>query len=82
MPLFALQVDGKRIPFQCHLTRKDQAEPALEVADFIMHAAGGQVRGSLKGRTGFRLDFQSVFQSVEDQLASYMSVEEVVDEWI
>jgi hypothetical protein len=53
------------------------SEPALEVADFIMHAVGRQARKNLKQRDGFLLDFQAVFHSVDRKLASFIEVNAV-----
>lgn len=72
-----LQVDGKQVPFECYFMPKQAGEPGLEVADFVMHTVGGQVRSRLKGRAGFRLDFQSVFHSVDGTLTSYMEIDTV-----
>jgi hypothetical protein len=34
---FGLEENGAPIPVQCHFMRKEHGEPALEVADFVMH---------------------------------------------
>jgi hypothetical protein len=57
---------------------KSANEPALEVADFIMHAVGRQARQNLKQRGVFAPDFKAVFQSVDHKLASFIEVETVV----
>src|SRR5258708_6470997 len=47
-------------------------QPALEVADFIMHAVGRQARQKLKKRGEFVPDFCAVFHSVDQKLTSFM----------
>ena len=56
---------------------KSAAYPALEVADFVMHAVGRQARNDLKKREGFLPDFKAVFHSVDSKLASFMNVQDV-----
>jgi hypothetical protein len=41
--------------------RKSSNEPGLEVADFIVSAAGSQVQRRLRGQSGKALDFNDVF---------------------
>lgn len=56
---------GQRVPVTVSVMAKADCEAGLEVADFIMHAAGGQVRsGSLDGAR-HRKDFQAVFSDVD-----------------
>ena len=71
---FTLEEDGKPIPTECYFMRKGQAEPALEVADFIMHAVGRQARQNLKKRGDFTPDFCAVFHAVDRKLTSFMEV--------
>lgn len=75
---FALEEGGKPIPVECYFMRKEFGEPALEVADFIMHAVGRQARQNLKKRGDFAPDFCAVFHSVDRKLASFMEVASVV----
>src|SRR5258705_3135373 len=41
---FGLEENGKSIPIECYCMPKSAGEPALEVADVIMHAVGRQAR--------------------------------------
>lgn len=74
---FGLEEDGKPIPVECCFMRKEHGEPALEVADFIMHAVGRQARKNLNERGVFVPDFQCVFHSVDRRLTSFMEVTSV-----
>jgi hypothetical protein len=47
---FGLEEEGKPIPVDCYFMPKSAGEPALEVADFIMHAVGRQARKNLENR--------------------------------
>jgi len=68
--------NGADIPFECYFMPKRAGEPALEVADFIMHAVHGLARDRLNDRDGYRRrDFQSVFHSVDRRLASFMLID-------
>jgi hypothetical protein len=78
---FAIAEAGKPIPVDFYLMPKSAGEPALEVADFIMHAVGRQVRKNLARREGFALDYQAVFHSVDQRLVSYMEVGSVTPTW-
>jgi len=72
-------IDGKRtLPTDYFLMPKSANEPGLEVADFIMHAAGGQTKSRLNGaREPGRKDFKVVFREVDPRLASFMEITEV-----
>jgi hypothetical protein len=56
---------------------KSSADPALEVADFAMHAVGRQARHNLQARGTFVPDFKAVFHTVERRLVSFMEVESI-----
>lgn len=74
---FELSEDDKKISVECYFMPKSAAYPALEVADFVMHAVGRQARNDLKKREGFLPDFKAVFHSVDSKLASFMNVQDV-----
>jgi hypothetical protein len=74
---FELQEDGRSIPVECYFMPKSAGEPALEVADFIIHAVGRQARQNLVQRGVFVRDFEAVFHSVEHKLVSFMEVDSV-----
>jgi hypothetical protein len=57
--------------------RKQHGEPALEVADFVMHAVGRQARQNLKKRGNFAPDFCAVFHTVDRRLTSFVEVSSV-----
>jgi len=74
---FGLEEDGKPIPVECYFMKKEHGEPALEVADFVMHAVGRQARQNLKKRGVFVPDFCAVFHSVDRKLTSFMEISSV-----
>jgi hypothetical protein len=70
--------DGKKLPVGFYDMPKSAAEPALEVADFIANTIAGHARAHLvERRSGFRKDFQAVFQSVGPKLASFFAITSV-----
>lgn len=71
---FELHRGPKRIPSECYFMPKAAAEPALEVADFVMHAVGRQARHNLKQRGSFLPDFCAVFHAVDRKLTSFIEV--------
>ena len=57
---------------------KSSAEPCLEVADFVMHAAGTQTRERLEGaKKRTRKDFRAVFRDVDKRLVSFREVTKI-----
>ncbi len=54
------------VPVTVFRARKQDQLPGLEIADFVMHAAGGQVRRSLSVDHQ-RKDFRAVFSDVPDE---------------
>jgi Protein of unknown function (DUF3800) len=81
-PNFTFAVDGKNVPVEYRRMSKSLCEPGLEVADFIMHTAGAQVRDQLMGkideRRKFRKDFDCVFHGVDQRKADYLLIDSVV----
>jgi hypothetical protein len=71
---FEVHRGSKRILSECYFMAKSGASPAMEVADFIMHAVGRQARYNLTRRGGFLADFCAVFHAVEPNLMSYAEV--------
>jgi len=68
----------KHIPSECYFMPKAAADPALEVADFVMHAIGRQARRNITSRGTYLPDFCAVFHSVDRRLTSFMEVESVM----
>jgi Protein of unknown function (DUF3800) len=56
-------IEGKTVPVHFGFMPKWTGDEALEVADFIVHAAGRHSFALMRGRSGFRRDFQAVFQA-------------------
>jgi hypothetical protein len=69
---------SKRIPSECGFMPKSVGDPALEVADFVMHAVGRQGRHNLLKRGSFVPDFCAVFHAVDPMLTSFLEVEAVI----
>jgi Protein of unknown function (DUF3800) len=70
--------DGIPLPVELFEMSKDAGEPGLEVADFVANTIAGHARRLLvEGQSGFRRDFQAVFQSVGPKLSSFMGINAV-----
>jgi len=65
---------SKHIYSECGFMPKSVGEPALEVADFVMHAVGRQMRHSLIQRDRFLPDFCAVFHAMGAELSSFIEV--------
>jgi hypothetical protein len=52
---------GLAIPVTYHFMPKSSAEHGLEIADFIINAAGSQIKRHIDGKDGFAPDFNDVF---------------------
>lgn len=73
-----IEESGTNIPMQCYFMPKSAGEPALEVADFIMHSVHGLARDRFEGKDGYkRRDFRSVFQSVDRRLVSFILIDRI-----
>lgn len=65
-----------QVPIDHYFVPKAMNEPGIEIADFVMHAAGGQVRSECTGPArGFRKDFTAVFRDVPRELVEYMNIQ-------
>jgi len=71
---FQIEEDGRPIPVECYFMPKSANDPALEVADFVMHAVWGQARRTMANRAGYGRDFMAVFHGVDPRLTSYMHI--------
>jgi hypothetical protein len=68
---------GNKIPVQHCLLAKSAGEPALEVADFVMHSLGNAARRRLEGKPGIPADFNCVFLRCQPHLASIMFIDRI-----
>lgn len=70
--------DEIRIKPRVFLATKEAKQSFLEVADFVIQAAGAQVRNRILGRLNpariIRQDFEAVFHSVDHRLTSYVEL--------
>jgi hypothetical protein len=67
----------KHIPSECYFMPKAAGTEALEVADFVVHTIGRQVRRNLKERGTFLPDFRAIFHSVDRNLTSFVETTSV-----
>lgn len=67
------------LPVQYWLMPKSAAEPGLEIADFIINAAGSQTRRHLARKPGVSLGFQDVFGRLPLEGCRFSIVTEVND---
>ena len=74
---FKIAENGVAIPVECYFMPKSMHDPALEVADFIMHAVGRQARRKTDGKDGFEPDFAAVFHGQDTKRVSYIDVDRV-----
>ncbi len=71
-----LAVDGVPLQLEWMVMPKSAAEPALEVADFIAHAAVGYIRtGRDSGK--FALRAEAIFKPSDIRIASFMEISAV-----
>jgi len=73
-PQTRARLGAKPLPLTWGAIPKAAGEPGLEVADFVMHAAGTQVRGNEKGDQRVRKDFACVFKDVDQKLVEFSQV--------
>lgn len=70
----------KELPMRKFVVPKRIREPAIEVADFIIHRAARNARTRIT--TGKELDwrdYEAIFKQVDRKLVSYLEVKEVLD---
>lgn len=66
--------DPIRIKPRIFFSQKNTVQPFMEVADFVMHPAGAQVRNRILGRFGVRQDFSAVFHRVDRRFSDYVEL--------
>jgi hypothetical protein len=71
---FNIEEDGNPISVGLSWMEKSSAEPALEVADFLVNAIGTEVRHRLAKRPGHAKNFEAFFQHVDDHLVSFIEI--------
>jgi len=66
------------VPSKYFFCNKEKVEPGLEVADFIIHTAGAQLRDRISKKNLKRKDFEVVFNGVDKKLSSCMLIEKII----
>lgn len=69
-----LDSGGSALPATWGSMTKQRGEPGLEVADFIIHTAGTQVRARASGKPDWRKDFICVFQEPPARLVEFSHI--------
>lgn len=70
-------IEQNAVPVHYGLMDKSSGDPALEVADFIIHTAGRQAFNWSEGKMGFRRDFQDIFHA-NPLWSSFHAIGEVI----
>jgi len=70
-------INGGEIPVYRFRMDKSAREPGLEVADFIIHTSGSQVRDRMAGKRHWRKDFDCIFHNIDQRLVSYIEIDNV-----
>ncbi|MCJ7790771.1 MAG: DUF3800 domain-containing protein [Candidatus Atribacteria bacterium] len=65
------------LPSKYLFLSKDKFEPGMEVADFIIHTAGAQLRDRINKKNLNRKDFEVVFQSIDKKLSSCIFIDKI-----
>jgi hypothetical protein len=72
-----LEEDGIPIKVEHCICPKSAAVVGLEIADFVVNAAGSETRRRIRGTPGFSKDFQSVFQQAPAIYSRFLMIESV-----
>lgn len=73
---YKILMEKKPIPIIYGLMDKTSKNPGLEVADFIIHTAGGQAQRikQYPKKTGYRKDFEKIFKSLDHKWVSFFYI--------
>lgn len=66
------------IPSEYFFCGKERVEPGMEVADFVIHTAGAQLRDRISKKNLNRKDFEVVFNGIDKKLSSCMLIEKII----
>lgn len=67
----------RTIPVEHCVMPKSANEPGLEIADFVISAAGSEIQRRLRGKTGHAPDFDDVFGRLPAEGARYREITDV-----
>jgi Protein of unknown function (DUF3800) len=73
-PILDLPNGPDRAPVERCFMPKATCNPGLEIADFVMHAAGRQSFNDLRNHAAIRKDFQVVFQPTPKRFADFVLI--------
>jgi hypothetical protein len=76
-PILAGPSGPFRGPVERCFIPKSAAFPLMEVADFVIQAAGGQARAQLKPHFQLRPDFRAVFEPTSDRFAEVLFTDRI-----
>ncbi len=68
---------NEQIPIDLGIMPKSSSSAALEVADFIIHTAGRQVRDRNSAKQPYNKDFEAVFKSIDERLTGFKEITQI-----
>jgi hypothetical protein len=72
-----LEEDGRAISLEWCVMPKSAGEPALEVADFMMHTIAGYCRSGRDPQSKFAARFSAIFGTKDERLRSFMEASDI-----
>ena len=66
-----------KMPSNYYFVKKDLVEPGAEVADFIIHTAGAQMRNRINNKIKSRKDYKIIFEDINEKYSSCMLIDKI-----